>query len=215
MTTIFILGNVFAEDTSAIRFGFGAGGFFTSDFGGGVKAAYMGRAVEHWETPNNGGGGYFFFDFEFLEFTMGAVGANGTWDVMSVSQGNSNSEVSYAGADISLFAKYPFEIHKKILLFPLLGISLAASNSAEIDIIKENYSGDNCALWLKGGLGFDYYFNENIFLRCEALYGFRFTSIDEEQLMKYFSQSGANFTENIPGHGLTIRLSIGLSSSLY
>jgi len=52
---VLVAGGAFAQ----VNFSFGGGGFFASDFGGGVEASYMGDFMK-FETPYNGGGAYLF-----------------------------------------------------------------------------------------------------------------------------------------------------------
>jgi hypothetical protein len=47
----------------------GGGGYFTSDFGGGVEASMSGQTMSI-KTPYAGGGGFVFFDATFAELSL-------------------------------------------------------------------------------------------------------------------------------------------------
>ena len=201
-----IIGNAFAQ--TDLKISIGAGGYFTSDFGGGVEAKVSGIKAGTLKTPYAGGGAFVFFDATFLELNLGIFGAGGEWEEYGYGVGTFKYDVTGSGLDIGLFGKYPIMINDNFSLFPLLGISYRAILSAKLDGEKADDPGDLSALWFKFGGGIDYSFTENIFFRAGILYGFRLKNKFEKDLVDLFDAMGAK-TDTLLGNGLEIKLAIG------
>ena len=201
---VFITGGAFAVPD--LTFSIGAGGYFTSDFGGGVVGISRGRAME---TPYFGGGGFIFLDATFAELSLGFFRAGGNV-TSEMRYGDINERVRMSwfveGLDIGLLGKYPFVIDNRLTLFPLLGINYRIIFYSRVDGDSICAPGDFNALWFKFGGGLDFAVNNNIFLRGQALYGFRARNRRERDLVR------DDISENARarlGHGLTIKLGVG------
>lgn len=220
-----IAGSAFAE----FRFSIGAGGYFTSDFGGGADAQLSGPVYyEHSiKTPYFGGGGFLFFDLSFAELSFGFFGAKGEMNSSrninvsgaSLIKYSKAFSTTYSGMDFGLFFKIPFSIGDKFSLFPLLGIDYLVMSSVKVEDIEYSDPTDFSALWFKTGIGFDFLVNKHLFFRLNALYGLRLPNkfdLDEAGSLKLEydivdailgSRSGRH-GPNL-GHGLTVKLAIG------
>jgi opacity protein-like surface antigen len=196
---VLVVGNAFAQ-MPELKLSAGAGGYFTSDFGGGWEGKVSGDYAEM-KFPYAGGGGFAFFDATFAEVSLGFFAASGK--LKGYGLYSSSSDVSYTGLDISLLGKYPFTLTEQFTLFPLLGIDYRRFVSAKRNGTKQNNAGDYSALWFKLGAGADYHFTEHIFARLGLLYGLRLANKYEKDL-KASSGGDTNF-----GHGLDVKLAVG------
>jgi hypothetical protein len=193
-----IAGNSFAQAQSEPEswFSIGAGGYFASDFGGGVETS-----SSKMETPYVGGGILAFFDATYAELTVGMFGANGDID----------KERSMFGIDFGLLGKYPFKLGENFSIFPLLGIEyhlvLTALDNDEYQFQNDNEDApvDLSALWFKAGAGLDFSFDKTLYLRGELLYGLRIVNKYEMDLV---DSEGSGAT-SLLGHGLNIKLALG------
>jgi hypothetical protein len=189
----------------------GVGGYFTSDFGGGVEASYGGQTGSM-KTPYFGGGGFAFFDATYAELSLGFFGGSGK---MKSEEPDSSSEydLSITGLDIGLLGKYPFAVSEKLSVFPLLGItyrvvlSVKDEDGNKIDDSGMADSGDFSALWFKLGGGLDFSFTDQIYLRGEALYGLRLANKFENDMVD--SIPSAADSKTLLGHGLEVKVAVG------
>ena len=194
----------FAEITRS--FSLGAGGGFTSDFGGGYAVttgdpSFMGGGSEisSVRTPYMGGGGFVFMDATFVELSLGFLGGSGT-----------DLPYSFTGLDIGLLGKLPIAVNDRFALFPLLGINHRAmllmrdGHGNEIDNTRDFNS-----LWFRLGGGMDISFTDNIFLRGQALYGIRRPNRAERNAVDSFYDNPNVNARTLQGHGLEIRLAVG------
>ncbi|MDR1148211.1 MAG: hypothetical protein LBK66_06215 [Spirochaetaceae bacterium] len=207
----FTIAGVFA--LPGLKFSAGAGGYFTSDFGGGVELLETGEIwfIKH---PYSGGGAFAFFDATFEELSLGIFGGSGTF---KGEEGNTwQSDTSVMGLDIGLLGKYPFAINDELTVFPLLGITYRAMLS-----VKQKNGGyyrnpngnkadpgDFSALWFKLGGRVDYYFTDANYLRGDVLYGWRVANRYEKNWLDDIKR--ADFDgKTLLGHGLEIKFAIG------
>jgi hypothetical protein len=190
----------------------GAGGYFTSDFGGGVEAS-MGGQSGSMKTPYAGGGGFAFFDATYAELSLGFFGGGGTF---KQEQGNFSSEYDmyFTGLDIGLLGKYPFTIGEKLSVFPLLGITYGVVLSAKNedgDSYKnsdgDDAPGDFSALWFKLGGGLDFLFTDHIYLRGGLLSGLRLANTYEKDMLDVIPSDAD--AKTLLGHGLEVKLAVG------
>jgi hypothetical protein len=70
------------------------------------------------------------------------------------------------------------------------------------------------ALWINAGAGWDHSFTNRLFLRVEALYGYRLPSDMEQKLGDqikdlYLAAGKTVSAKTRPGHGLTLKVAIG------
>jgi opacity protein-like surface antigen len=196
----------------------GAGGYFTSDFGGGGEGS-QGDYSKSIKTPYFGGGGFAFFDATFVELSLGIWGGGGTYEEESdlpLAIYSAEFDTSVMGLDIGLLGKYPVAVNDKLTLFPLLGITYRIVLSAEIDGNQyknsdgDDASGDFSALWFKFGGGLDYSFTDAIYLRGDVLYGLRLANKFENDRVDSDKESYPDAdVKTLLGHGLEIKLAIG------
>jgi len=188
----------------------GAGGFFGSDFGGGVQMTgdMMGGLASmdvKIEFPYSGGGGYAFFDATYAELSVGYFSGKlkpkfkGSAKVLGVEMPIDPEEyaaiptVKISSLNIGLLGKYPIAIMDNLSLFPLLGIEYQAALSVKDGDSGEEYRrpnsdgsdgdkapGDWSSLWFKAGVGMDFSFTESLYLRLNVLYGLRLPSKAEK-----------------------------------
>jgi opacity protein-like surface antigen len=190
----------------------GAGGYFTSDFGGGAEASYGGQTMSI-KTPYFGGGGFAFFDATYAELSLGFFGGGGTFKQEQGGQ-TGESDMSIMGLDIGLLGKYPFAVNEKLSVFPLLGITYRVVLSAKDEDGNQyqNSDGDDApgdfsALWFKLGGGLDFSFTDHVYLRGEALYGLRLANTFENDLVD--SIPSAADPKTLLGHGLEVKIAVG------
>jgi hypothetical protein len=194
-----ITGGVFAQSKSESKswYSIGAGGYFSSDFGGGVQTSSSSKK----ETPYIGGGAFAFFDATYGQLSVGMFSVNGEMD----------EERSLFGVDFTLLGKFPFQIDEYFSLFPLLGLEyhlvLTAIDSEKYQYKNDGYQAllDFSALWFKAGAGLDFSFNKTLYLRGELLYGLRIANKYELDSVAAIGSSAAPLL----GHGLNIRLALG------
>ncbi|GHV64595.1 hypothetical protein AGMMS49587_17300 [Spirochaetia bacterium] len=187
-----------ASGAFAVDFGLSAGGGFT--FSGAFTKATteMGNAAVYQQNSDQKGkdlnyGGFLFLDATYGEFYVSVAGGSGTLESTSTSVTPLGS--TPLGADsgspytrktsslgIGLLGKYPFQI-QKFTLFPLLGIEYQIFFSGEYPYDPTGTAGtgypvatkamDFSTLWFRVGAGGDYAITEALYVRLEALYGFK------------------------------------------
>jgi opacity protein-like surface antigen len=239
-----ILGLVFAVTAAGMTFALpefrisaGGGLYFTSDFGGGVKAPVTVSIANisstdynvSIKTPYVGFGAFGFLDVTYAELSMGLWGGGGTMEGKSNTPSYyttplplGDTDFSVLGFDIGLLGKFPFTINEKLLLFPMLGFTGRIMLSVDQDGFEYDDPGDFSAFWFKFGGGLDYAITDHIFLRGELLYGLRFPNKSEEdtvdqlkayaksidrQLGQYYNVTAK--PETLLGHGLELKFAVG------
>jgi opacity protein-like surface antigen len=193
----------------------GAGGYFTSDFGGGAEGS-MGGQSGSLNTPYFGGGGFAFFDATFAEASLGFFGGGGSAK-FDGALGDAETDMSFMGLDIGLLGKYPFAINEKLTISPMLGITYRVVLSAKDedgDEIKnsdgDDAAGDFSALWFRFGGGVDYAFTDNLYVRGGLLYGLRLANKFEDDMVDSFKQQYPGIDANtLLGHGLEVKIAVG------
>jgi len=178
----------------------GAGGFFSSDLGGGIKLS-SGATVK---MPYTGGGAHLFFDAYYAKVIIGYSAGGGRW------KGFVEPDVKRTSVNIGAYAKYPQFDFRLIQAFPLLGVEYEASVSGKMirdggsEVIFDGReerpkSSDLSELWIRFGGGANIDMSESLFLRTEFLYGLRTAAAHEKSL-------GEN---TLPGHGPIVRVGAG------
>jgi hypothetical protein len=218
-----VLLSVLAAFTAAGAFAIsaGAGGYFTSDFGGGAESSLVSV-----KTPYAGGGGFAFLDLTYAELSFGFFGGGGTSkmkitipgvtiggvSIVEPTEVKTEGKTSISGLDIGLLGKFPIAIGKKLSVFPLLGITyrvVLSENDKDGKKVKnfagkEIDPGDFSALWFKGGAGLDVSLTDKLYLRGGLLYGLRAANKFENDLL---DTKAANII--LLGHGLDATLAVG------
>jgi hypothetical protein len=182
----------------------GIGGYFGSDFGGGVEVG-----GSKTETPYFGGGGFAFFDAKYAELSFGVLGG-----ALTAKTENEDLSYSLVNLDIALLGKFPIAVGNSLTVFPLLGIDYQVTVSLKDEDGNEyegfggvdGVPGDFSALWFKFGGGLDYAITSKLYLRFEALYGVRIPNKVETDVKDKFDAYDADI---LLGHGLTAKLAVG------
>jgi len=141
--------------------------------------------------------GFVFFDATYAEFSVMTQGGNNSYNenmiYSTVSLADSKGTGTEASLGFSLLGKYPFTVNKKITWFPMLGIeyqiALIQRRRPSGDFVYNRSKGllpedrdknDNPyplsvwnSFWIDVGAGLDYNLSNSLFLRGEALFGFR------------------------------------------
>jgi opacity protein-like surface antigen len=187
----------------------GAGGYFVSDFGGGIKMEAAGQTLVM-ETPYAGGGGFAFVDITYAELSFGFFGGGMNWNTkLNGNDLGSPQEFSFAGIDIGVMGKFPIAIGSSLTVYPLVGINyrIALSLKDKDSGIEASNVEDLNALWIKFGGGLDYSFTGNMFVRFGLTYGIRLQNQFETDLI---DATGSGVTYNL-GNGLEARLAVGFA----
>lgn len=198
-----VAGGVFAQ--AQFRLSAGQGVYFTSDFGGGVKAPGDTMFVK---TPYAGGGGFIFLDATFAELSLGPWFGASLWKMTPPDKltGKTEFNMFYTGLDIGLLGKYPVIINNQLSIFPLLGINYRLVLALEDEDTKYADPIDHSALWFRLGGGLDYSFTNIIYLRAGVLYGLRLANKYENNMLDNYPGMD---TKTLPGHGLEVKLAVG------
>ncbi|MDR2694187.1 MAG: autotransporter domain-containing protein [Chitinispirillales bacterium] len=222
---------------SAVDLSVGGGGFFASDFGGGllgVSAKSASADIEMKQSvPWYGGGIQVFFDAAYAEIGLGLTFAGGTLSTERTRAGetvkdDTSTTASGTGLNISVLGKYPIALSDAVTLFPTAGIDYATCLSASYTSGGKTHdfdgktddgnpsegepkAGDFSSLWIKFGVGLDYNLSDKLFLRPTVLYGIRLANKSENDMvddMKVGAPSDAEIN-SVLGHGLTVKVGIG------
>jgi len=201
----------------------GVGGFFVGDFGGGIKW----RSGDQITMPYSGGGGYIYWDIVYAEFFVGFSGGGGKWASDNVSDPDILPNMSRSYLNLGIFVKYPVSAGI-VEYFPIFGLDWELSTSGKIEFTNvDDYEFDGgdddwrgkhpgagalSALWFKLGGGADILLSGMIYLRVEALYGWRTSNGFETDIIN--GNLGYNFGDNfdgaLPGHGINLKIGVGI-----
>jgi hypothetical protein len=194
----------------------GVGGFASGDLGGGAKTKAGGYEMSI-NMGHFGGGVFVFLGTKYLEISLGYFMGGGNWEMTTNIPGASDEKIgdlSLSGINAGLLLKYPFVINTKLKWFPALGINYQRVLSAELGNTKESHPEVLNAIWIQLGGGLDYSLSRKIYLRFEALYGFRSkTDIEKDYIYlmdNKYSAYGIK-TEGRLGHGPNIKLALGFN----
>ncbi|MDR0551262.1 MAG: hypothetical protein LBG72_04495 [Spirochaetaceae bacterium] len=171
-----------------------------------------------------GGGVYGFFDATYAEGSCALIFnhvsqtvAIPNLDNIPSLNGEETHDYLFIQINLSLLLKYPFDITESLKIFPLLGIDgqIAVGDYDENmkkdfkKIANMGYDMPNIgefwnSLWLKLGVGTDFFLAGNLFLRGEVLYGFKLNS-------KYDSEMADYWAKELKGvaNGLNLRIGLG------
>ena len=217
---------------SALDLSVGGGGFFASDFGGGLEYSLsmppVGSVEVTSKMPYYGGGAYLFFDVTYAEVSVGYFLGGGEWaaEMKATVMGETETESSKADASFSalnlgLLLKYPVPLSDNMILFPAVGIDyllvLAGENKAEGETQKWDgkdsvpKAGDFSAPIFKFGVGLDVAVSGQLYVRPELLYGIRMANKAENDAVKEIKDElgGLGSTKTRLGHGLTVKVGLG------
>jgi len=196
----------------------GAGGFFSGDFGGGVR---WNRTNGQIAMPCYGGGAHLFFDAGYAQVAVAWSAGGGKWESGNDVADSDLLDMQRTSVNIGAYGKYPITVSSfgNLKAFPLLGIEYDASVSGKLVrasgseyVFNGNdgrpKAGDLSALWFKFGGGVDVDLKEDMYLRSELLYGARTANTFEKDAVENSAESST--TKTRLGHGLTLRVGVGL-----
>jgi len=186
----------------------------------------MGQGLFNTRELTAGGGIYGFFDATLVTLGVGLV-FNSVGRFLDVPDLSDTVSPSLAGEELhqfrvtqlnlSLLLRYPFELHERWTLFPMLGIDgqialgdfdrrlrnnfqQVANRGYEVPTHGEFWN----ALWIRFGAGADFALLDNLFLRGELLYGFKLNSAHESRMSGYWESRLRGVT-----NGLHVRIGVG------
>ena len=124
----------------------------------------LGLGKWDWDLSRNGFGVFGFFGFnQYTEINLGFLYKNpGTFKVEGEDLGSDDLE-SKGALQLGLYGKYPIPISDTFVFFPTIGVDLEYTLGD-----AEGWWHD---LWLRGGVGLDYFLNERMFIRGHLIYG--------------------------------------------
>jgi uncharacterized protein (TIGR02145 family) len=211
--------------------GFGFGGYFASDFGGGVTWDDESEREVKLAMPYYGGGFYMSLDFIYLEPYIGFSFGNGTWKSAAFIP-DSLPEMSRTCLNFGALVKFPLiNIGRHVTLFPLYGVDYEASvsdtsvtatlkypNGYEYKFDGENgrpSAGALSSLWYKYGGGIEVGVEEGGF-RLEVLYGVRQNANRfESDYAEKKNREGRDGARALPGYGWTVRLGMNITMAAF
>jgi hypothetical protein len=154
-----------------------------------------------WTVYRNGFGGFAFLGLNrFTELNLGFLYKTPNRLVKKDSDGDKwDSDPQWASvlaAQLGLYFKYPIPISDKLVFFPTIGVdgelSLLRTDTGEF--LPETWWHD---IWLRGGVGMDFFFTESMFLRGHLIYGAAYPVGGDPEDNLLFS------------HGLLVKLGLG------
>jgi len=222
-----VAGGAFAQFTLS-----GGGGIYMlSSFGGGSEFKYpadsLGIVHPAFTASSNmsitGIGAFGFFDATYIEASVGflygitgSIKNSSSPTVTAYDDFFLDSKVSMMGINIGFLGKFPIRVAPNVLVFPAAGIDYQVFLSAKSTIgnIKSDITpaSDLNALWIRAGAGLDFYISRSMFIRATALYGIRFASgVDKELVKEHIDDYGNNTAKAKRGNSIVIRAAIGFS----
>ena len=136
----------------------GGGLFFGETW---TKGRDKNQAID-WDMSRTSLGFFGFFGLgKYVEFNAGYLYKIVSGGMM----GPANVEIASTSAvQLGAYGKYPFVLSDRWVLFPTAGADFEISfNTGEVKWWHD--------LWLRGGLGADFFLNEKLFVRGHLLYG--------------------------------------------
>jgi len=216
LIAVFCMATAFAQETASkpFRVSIGGGGFVAGNFSTWSVDKDQPGSLYRYNASHLSIGPFIFVDLKYFELSVGLpLGWINADDTMSA---NPNFPAQTLGLRGSAYLKYPFTISPMFTLFPLLGADydfyfLAQKDDdrdAKFPISNNNQDAKAMdalnTMWFKAGIGLDTFFNDNLFLRTELLYGLRLPNKMEEYLKDI--RSDVNW---MLGHGGDFKIAIG------
>ena len=138
-------------------------------------------------------GGFVFFGLNrYMEASIAVYAGSNEYANEYYYQGNKytpEGEVLSTQVGVSIYGKYPFNLGSYFVLFPTLGTDLQ-NNTGGLD------------LWLGGGIGFDIFLGQKLFLRAQGIYR-------AGALMLYKGSLNKDTETEFPAHGPLFKLGLG------
>ncbi|MCL2042517.1 MAG: hypothetical protein FWG89_00100 [Treponema sp.] len=157
-----------------------------------------------WTMKRTGFGAFAFLGLSrFIEFNLGLLYKNP--DSMSVSSGGYTEVISGSqtglentvALQLGIYGKYPFPVSDSLVIFPTAGVDFEFTLGDETGEYEGFSSGWWHDIWLRAGLGLDFFFSDTMFLRSHVIYGAAIPVGGEADL-------GLKI-----GHGLLLKVGLG------
>jgi len=203
---------------------FGAGVSFATDGGAGIYGMidYIDDEMFLFTVPWYGYGAHVFLDVKYVELGASYILGTGKrqYTYLGETEKDDDFDEYFTVAGVSALLKYPIGLGSSVSVFPAAGIEYALMLSCKTVAGDEEWEWDGgvtddggtrdnardfSALWFKAGGGLDIALGGSLFLRAEALYGFRLPSKYENANADESGESPAL------GHGLTVRAGVGIN----
>ena len=204
---IFFASGAFAMDMAV---GGGLMYNYSNSFGVYKETIYGDTWREALSISRNGFGGFVFFGVgRYLELNFGT---------MYKSPKTLGFSIKYAGEKIyeekeditsldgapalqfGAYFKVPFVVSDHLVFFPTVGLDYELT-------LAEKYEGWWDDLWIRGGLGFDIFFTERLFLRSHFIYGFGIM-IGKDDSVFYYAGYATSQDSNY-SHGFLMKFGLG------
>jgi len=181
-------------------------GSSSNSYGDGYGNSY--NITIDWTMARNGFGAFAFFGLsQFWELNLGLLVKNPSELQMETSAGGSTYKDKITGSDLDdvmpdcaalqlgVYFKYPIPISDTLVFFPTGGLDLELTlNNDKDDLYGFQWWHD---IWIRAGVGLDFFFNEKMFLRSHLIYGAAIpVGGDSDMGLK-------------SGHGLLIKVGLG------
>ena len=156
------------------NFGFGLGGNWADTKG---TISYSGS--HDWSLTRYGGYAFIFFGLSrFFELNLGYIQKFPQEMQIEGSSVNVADIVNTDALQLGLYGKFPITLGSKFVIFPTLG----ADFEYTIGLIGDNSDDWWHDLWLRGGVGMDFFLGEKLFLRTHLLGGYAIPFGGKERL---------------------------------
>ncbi|MDR2617436.1 MAG: hypothetical protein LBC62_01075 [Treponema sp.] len=145
--------------------------------------------------------GFLFLDAVFAELDVSIGRYSYPGDLNGINMG------------FGIYGKYPIALGSRFSLFPMLGVDYQLMLSANHDDTslsgnaKDDVRDKFNAFRIKAGLGGDFSLTEALYLRGEFLWGFKFKSQGERDLVDAYDKLGID--ASIVTHGPTFKIGLG------
>jgi hypothetical protein len=193
--------SVFGLDLSA---GLGmSGGFFFNRFSASNSSLAVSSDLTNTSLPFHA---ELFFDGQYFRlgagYRLAVLGHQAQTQTIS---GTTNTIVDQdmglkGYLSLSIYAKYPFQVGP-FILFPLLGLEkdiLLLSLDANWNDVRGTLTSQQLAnedqIWIKGGMGADWAFSRNGYLRAELVLGYKLPSPSENDAVANAKAAGFDAT---------------------
>ena len=158
-----------------------------------------------WSLQRYGFGAFIFLGLSrFFELNLGIIYKHPNKLIAKDSDGDNydfdpseeGGWTSVLAGQVGIYYKYPLTISEKFILFPTVGIDgeISLYSLEHGEFLPDGWWHD---IWLRGGVGLDFFFTEKIFLRTHAIYGIAYPI-------------GGWEDDNLSlSHGLLVKLGLG------
>jgi hypothetical protein len=147
------------------------------------------------------GSGFLFFDATYIEVDVGVGGYSYPHNLGGIFMG------------FGLYGKYPVALGSRFSLFPMLGMDYqlmlsANQNDSSLSGKARDGARDRFnSFWIKAGLGGDLSLTKALYLRGEFLWGFKFKSKTERDIVDASEKLGID--ASIVTHGPAFKIGLG------